>query len=261
MKNACIYDCRVMHNRFRPKQNHFQYRVFMFSFDLDEIQEVVKKIPFISLNRLNLFSFRDKDHYRICGGKNASLKSRLLSLLENDGVDINRIKRVQLVTNLCTFGYQFNPVSFYYCYDETESPVCSVAEVSNTYREMKMFLLKPETLEGDEFKSLQTKNFYVSPFIELDAHFDFHLGIPADKIYIRIDDYAAGSRFFTSSLQGEKKPLTSLNVLKYAIRFPMIPLQIMGLIHWQALKLWLKNIKHHKKKANKHLQLDVIKPT
>lgn len=40
---------------------------------------------------------------------------------------------IRLLTHLRTFGICFNPVSFYYCYDATDSRVETiVAEITNT---------------------------------------------------------------------------------------------------------------------------------
>lgn len=230
----------------------------MFCLDLDEIDSITDEIPFISRNRFNFFSFRDQDHL-VMNDQANNIKDQLLLFLKENGIENHQVGQVKLITNLSTFGYQFNPVSFYYCYNPSGTPLCAVAEVSNTYREMKLYFLPATTFKAWEFTSLQTKHFYVSPFIDLDTSFDFHLGIPTDTVHIRIDDFKEDKRFFLSTLTGQQRTLTSWNVLKFAFRFPLITLQVMGLIHWQAFKLWLKKIGYHKKAANKHLELGLIK--
>jgi DUF1365 family protein len=166
-----------------------------------------------------------------------------------------------LLTNLSVLGYNFNPVSFYFCFDSTGHPLCAVAEISNTYHEMKMFFFGKEDLLGDTFKKKKEKLFYVSPFIDLDTIFDFNLVIPNEKLEIEIDDYdKEGKRFFLSTLKGGRKPLTNKNMLKFFFSIPLIPLWVMGLIHWQAFKLWIKKINYHPKSENHALQKDVYKP-
>jgi len=80
-------------------------------------------------------------------------------------------------------------------------------------------------------------------------------------LQVKIDDYdKEGNRFFISTLSGVRKPLTDANLLLYFISFPLITLKIIGAIHWQALKLWMKKIPFHKKGADKELQKDVFRP-
>ncbi|MGZ3757954.1 MAG: DUF1365 domain-containing protein [Mucilaginibacter sp.] len=261
--NSCLYKARVMHHRLAPKQHRFHYEVFMFYLDLDEIDSLAKRLKFISRNRFNLFNFRDKDHLQLPKEKpdtSKNVRQHITDYLSLNGVEIGT-GRIMVLTNLCTAGYQFNPVSFYFCYNEQNQPICSVVEICNTFLEMKPFFLGADTKSGDEFKLNTEKMFYVSPFIDMDTHFDFDLHIPDDKLQIRIDDYdQSGKRFFISTLTGVRKPLTDVNLFLYFISFPLITLKIIGLIHWQALKLWLKKIPYHKKEANKHLQKEIFRP-
>ncbi|MFD2144358.1 DUF1365 family protein [Mucilaginibacter antarcticus] len=95
----------------------------------------------------------------------------------------------------------------------------------------------------------------------MDTNFDFNLQIPGENLQVRIDDYDKdGQRFFVSTLSGKRKTLNDANLLLYFISFPLITLKVIGLIHWQALKLWLKKIPYHNKDANQDLQQDVLRP-
>lgn len=259
-----------MHHRLAPKQHSFWYRVYMFYIDLDELEVLAKKLRWFSYNQFNLFSFRDKDHLelapkeQISNNKDkhtySSTKQQITTYLKSHNVEIGNGK-IKLLTNLSVLGYNFNPVSFYFCFDENNHPLCAVAEISNTYREMKMFFFGKEELVGNAFKQKVQKHFYVSPFINLDDYFDFNLVIPSAELTIKIDDYdKEGNRFFISTLKGTQKPLTNASMLRYFFSIPLIPLRIMGLIHWQAFKLWLKKINYHPKAANQALQKDVYKP-
>ncbi|HEU4717424.1 MAG TPA: DUF1365 domain-containing protein, partial [Bacteroidia bacterium] len=167
--------------------------------------------------------------------------------------------RVLLITNLRLLGYVFNPVSFYFCYGEKGEPLCAVAEVSNTFREMKLYYIGKENFDGRKFHLRVPKYFYVSPFIDHDAEFDFSLELPGEKMNIRIDDYKDGNRFFISTLTGEKKALTTGRLVAYFFRFPFITLKIIFLIHWNAMVLWLKKIRYFRKGELKELQRDVMR--
>jgi uncharacterized protein len=235
----------------------------MFYLDLDEIDEVSRRLRWMSRNRWNLFNFRDKDHVQLpadAPDSSKSVRQHLTDYLLTKGVQIGK-GRIQLLTNLCTLGYQFNPVSFYFCYDGQDQPVCSVVEVGNTFREMKLYFLGGDSRQGRAFRSNLPKFFYVSPFIDMDTHFDFDLEIPDENLRLKIDDYdKEGKRFFISTLSGRRKTLSDANLLRYFFGFPLITLKVIGLIHWQAFRLWLKKLPFHKKADRKDLQREVLRP-
>lgn len=263
MINSSIYSAKVMHHRLAPKKHSFWYKIYLFYIDLDELPVLHKELRWFSYNRFNLFNFRDQDHLqqpKENPDRSKNVKQQLTTYLSANGVEIGN-GRIMLLTNLSVLGYNFNPVSFYFCFDENDQPLCAVAEISNTYHEMKMFFFGKEELIEDRFKQKVEKLFYVSPFIDLDTFFDFNLAIPTEKLDIKIDDYdKEGQRFFLSTLKGDRKPLTNGNMLRYFFSIPLIPLRVMGLIHWQAFKLWIKKINYHPKSANQELQKDVYKP-
>jgi len=149
--NSCLYKAKVMHHRLAPKVHRFHYNVFMFYLDLDEIDMLSKKLKFMSRNRFNLFNFRDKDHLQLPKENpdaSKNIRQHLTDYLSANGVNIGN-GRIMVLTNLCTMGYQFNPVSFYYCYDEEGNIVCSIVEVCNTFLEMKPYFLGAQTMDGD----------------------------------------------------------------------------------------------------------------
>ncbi|WP_295651406.1 DUF1365 domain-containing protein [uncultured Mucilaginibacter sp.] len=261
--NSCLYKAKVMHHRLAPKVHSFHYSVFMFYLDLDEIDMLHRKLKLMSRNHFNLFNFKDSDHLQLPREKpdaSKNVRAHLVDYLAGNGVDIGK-GRIMVLTNLSTLGYQFNPVSFYFCYDEQGALACSVVEVCNTFREMKPYFLGANTRVGDTFKLNTTKYFYVSPFIDMDTNFDFDLQEPGEKMQLKIDDYdKEGKRFFISTLSGVRKPLTDANLLLYFISFPLITVKVIGLIHWQAFKLWLKKLPYHKKTDQTDLQKDVFRP-
>ena len=259
--NSCLYKATIMHHRTKPKSHGFHYKVFMFYIDLDELTTLQNKFIFFSRNRFNFFSFRDNEHLQLPEenpDKTKSTREHILTYLNQNGI-AELPEKIMLLTNLNVLGYNFNPVSFYYCFNKNDTPICCIAEVSNTFREIKPFLLSHENFDSVKFHLNTAKLFYVSPFIDHDAHFDFNLAVPGEKLNIRIDDYKDGARFFISTLTGNKKQLTNSALIWYSLRFPLLPLWIMGQIHWQAFLLWLKKIHYHKKSENMHLQKGVFR--
>jgi len=259
--NSCLYKASVMHNRLKPKAHRFHYNIFMFYIDLDELDLLTKKHWMLSRNSFNLFSFRDKEHLQLPIDKpdtSKTTKEHIITYLKQNGFEFVD-QRIMLLTNLNILGYNFNPVSFYFVLDKNNRAECAIAEVGNTFREMKPYFLGQDTLTGTNFRLNTTKYFYVSPFIGHDTNFDFTLANPGEKLNIKIDDYKNNERFFISTLTGTKRALNSINLLFYSLRFPLLTLRIIALIHWQALLLWLKKLPYHKKSENINLQRDVFR--
>lgn len=249
-----------MHHRLSPKEHKFGYSVFMFYLDLDELETLGKKLLLFSNEHFNWFSFRKQDHLQFplgAGHNEKSLKENILEYVHSQGVTVDG--KIMLMTNVATLGYSFNPISFYLCFDKQDNPVCSVAEVCNTHGEMKLYLLDHDCFSGDAFKKLVSKYFYVSPFADLEASFDFIFKVPSENMIMRVDDHQDGKRFFLSSLTGMKKKLNDVNLLRYGLRFPFITLQIMVSIYWHALVLRLKRVPYHDKNFNLHLQRENYK--
>ena len=247
----------------------------MFAFDLDEIAALPKRLALFSNQRRNVYNFCERDflptteiiHQPTPQGPapapSAGLKDRVIAHLAAHGIDLAG-GRVMLITLPRVFGYQFNPVSFYFCYDRQGHPVASIAEVSNTFKEMKPFVLGPATsattANAAVFSRRTPKYFYVSPFSDLDVAFDFTLHTPGDKLAIQIDDYAAGERTLTSVLTGSRTSLTNGRLAWFTFKYPFITLRVMALIHWQALQLYLKRVPWFAKSAQPEAQRDLYRP-
>ena len=166
-----------------------------------------------------------------------------------------------LLTMPRILGYVFNPVSLYFCFDADGAPICALAEVGNTFREMKPYVLGPESLAASGlFRMVVPKHFYVSPFSSLELHFDFKLRPPGDQLDIHIDDRDGDKRVLLSALTGQRAELTSRQLFWFTLKYPLLTLRVIGLIHWHALLLWLKKIPFNRKSAEPELQRDVYRP-
>jgi len=249
---SCLYNCSIHHSRSRPKRHAFDYRLFYFCIDLDELSELGAN-PLVSIDGWNAYSLRTSDHLDF--GKQ-TIKQNLECYLRQVGYT-GSIGRTRLVTQLRTFGHIFNPVSFYFVHDDADKPACIVAEVANTFNEQKLYYLSPETLKKEQSRDQQAKYFYISPFSELSTQLHFNLGFPGDRLQIQIRQSDAEGVYFNSTMTGTHIPLTVTNLVKSTIRFPFTTLQIVWGIHWQALKLFLKKLPVYGKTENKRFEKNV----
>lgn len=252
-----LYECTIVHCRLKPKRNEFTYRVFMLSVDIDDLSILGKRLTGFSYNRFNFFSIDDRDHIQT--GNSGGIRANLTSWLASQGVECSGETRIRLVTFPRVLGYGFNPVSFFYLDSADGTPVAAVVEVVNTFREMKLYLLDKPQSDGIWHRRVP-KNFYVSPFSDPGEEFDFNLGLPADTWRVNIDTHAHDERTLLSSIRGDSRELTSARLLWYAIKYPMLSLKIIGLIHWHALLLWCKRVPYFRKSERLEAQLDVLRP-
>jgi DUF1365 family protein len=271
-----LYECEVMHARFTPREHRFVYRLFLFAIDLDELPDLHRRLPLFSVNRPNLYAFRESDYLPtheplhptrdhpdpVChpiDDKPPSLKARVVKHLASQGVDLAG-GRVVLVTLPRIFGYLFNPVSFYFCYDRHGACVAALAEVTNTFREMKPYFLGPATQADGAFRLRVPKHFYVSPFSDVDVEFDFMLRPPDARLAVQIDDHTGGRRTLTSTLTGPRRALTGARLAWFTVKYPLLTLRIIALIHWHALRLWLKKVPWYAKAGRAAEQRDLYRP-
>ena len=283
--NSRIYECHIMHARLHPKAHRFGYNLFMLALDLDELTDLARRLRFLRINSRGLLSFRESDYlptHKPTHNPSASsppvpptapgspslppLKTRVLAHLAFHGIVAAPESRVLLVTLPRVLGYQFNPVSFYFVSAPDGTPLASIAEVTNTFRETKPFILGPDTLSTpgagatSRFHLRVAKNFYVSPFADVDVAFDFRLRPPGDRLALQIDDYVGPLRTLLTTVSGRPRPLRDRTLAWFALKYPLITLQVIAAIHWQALRLFLKNVPWFSKAARAADQRDLYHP-
>jgi DUF1365 family protein len=231
---SAVYTGTLMHARRTPARHVFRYPVSYWLFDLDELAALERKLELFSVNGRNVVSLCDGDHFDGV----APLKQAVVELA-NDA----SIERVLMLTQPRVLGYVFNPVSFYWCYRRDGSLACIVSELNNTFGERL-----PEVLRGPELHYEQRKRLHVSPFFGLDQSYEYAFSPPGEEVWARIhvrdDD---GARPLTAVLRARRRELTNRSLAGLLLRYPLQPLQVIALIHFEALRLWWKRVPFHHK--------------
>lgn len=254
---SCLYQSRIAHARLAPSRHSFEYTVFYCWIDLDELPELDRKSRLFGVNRRALYSFHESDHLQSSPG---NLKLDIVRWLNQQDVQLPETCRVRLITLPRFLGYVFNPVSFFYCYNENEDLLCGVAEVGNTFGEKKLYLLPKNQASPDLAGARLPKQFYVSPFSDLDVEFEFEMAAPTDRLKIRVDDFAAGQKALVTSLAGQRRPFTGGQLAKLTALCPAVTAKVILLIHWQAFLLWLKGFRWFAKADRPESQTNVLNP-
>lgn len=263
---SCLYECKIAHARAKPHQHSFLHRHFMMYIDLDELDILQSKLWLFCKNRLSPYSFKPSDHMPD-SKQSSSLQERVKNFLEEHGIH-EPIGSIRLLTNVRFISYVFNPISFFFCFDKSGSPLCCVVEVGNTFAESKAYLV-PVSSDGirskhnenaAHFLQRQQKLFYVSPFTELSQDFAFDFHLPNDKLDIRVDTMDGEEKIVATSMHGRRLAFTDKNLLWLTMRYPWAPLRVIALIHFHALLLHLKKIPFHRKEEAPEMQTAVMNP-
>jgi DUF1365 family protein len=249
-----------------PKKNLFRYSAYMFYLDLDEIDELAKNFSLFSNNKFNLFSFYDSDHFTFTDRhsdsyrkiakekmnyneenyKGLSTKQKIILLAKESELDFIPHK-IYLLTTLRVMGYVFNPVSFYFCFDEHGVFRALLSEVNNTFHDQKMYIAGSEHLENGFYLSKQIKNYYISPFTKFDNRLSWRFKLPEEDLFIEINSFKGSDLEVSTSLSGSSLKFSNKNLLNLFIRYPFYTILVIGRIHFQALKLLFKKVPFWKK--------------
>jgi DUF1365 family protein len=239
-----LYVGEVMHQRLKPFGHRFSYGVFSLLVDLDRLDALDRMTPLLSVNRPNLVSFNESDHVERDG---ETVRAFADWLLEGAGLR-QRAARILLLAYPRVCGYVFNPISVYFAYDADARLIALIYAVRNTFGQRHAYVAPIESADLSEAGVRQTraKIFHVSPFISLDARYNFRVLPPGKVVRLRIHETEGGEPLLAATFAGAAKPLTSLALAGCLLKFPLLTWKIMAGIHWEALKLWLKGARVHK---------------
>ena len=177
--------------------------------------------------------------------------------LKKNNIDTNDIQ-IKLLCYPRIFGYVFNPLSIFFVYDEKDYLISILYEVKNTFGEQHTYVFKTEK-GRNLIENSCNKKFHVSPFIEMECKYFFKILIPDNKLSVIINQSDDTGKLLYASQDGIKKKLNSKNLILSYITHPLMTFKIIGAIHYEALKLWLKGIKFvkNKRKIRNNISLEI----
>ena len=238
--NSCIYNGEVSHTRFKPVRHFLKYKTFSLFIDLDEINLLDKTISIFSHNKFNVFSFHDNDHGNRDGG---CLKNWVLMNIKKFNIE-SKITKIKILCYPRIFGYVFNPLSIFYCY-EYDKLKAIFYEVKNTFNEQHTYIFKIK--DDQEIIQKCKKKFYVSPFMDMETYYNFKLLNPDEKLFVFIKQTDVKGTILTASQTGDKKELNFKQLAINFFKYPLMTLKIIGSIHFEALLLWKKGAIYRKR--------------
>lgn len=238
---SCLYTGVIRHRRFAPRPHDFSYRIYLTLIDLAELPGLFDRFWLWSARRPALAWFRRADYH----GDTA----RPLDAAVRDRVEQQTGQRprgpIRLLTHIRYFGHNFNPVSFYFVFDESDSRLeYVVAEITNTpWDERHAYVLRladAEHVGAQGFRWQFDKVFHVSPFLPMDMRYDWRFTAPGEQLAVHMENWRQGAVEFDATLTLRRVPITSGSLARALLAFPFITAQVSALIYWHALRLLLK---------------------
>jgi DUF1365 family protein len=251
--HSALYRGELMHARHDAiAKRVFRYRVYVAALDLDELPALHRELRLFSHRKRNLFAFDERDYAAALSPSlrtTDTLRESLAALRSANGLPVPATTR--LVTNLRVLGYTFNPVSFFLDYDAHGALTSAIAEVNNTYGGRFRYVLGPNQRisdAGDHVGFRHVRELFVSPFLHGAATYDFYFDAPLDSADVAIDMFVhrGDTRVLTARLTGARTPLSDRALLGVALRYPLMSAQVIGLIHYEALKMRLAGVPYRR---------------
>jgi DUF1365 family protein len=240
---SALYEGWVRHRRFEPVRHEFLYRVFLTYLDLAELPHVFDGRLLWSAGRRNAAAFHRKDYL---GDPHQPLDEAVRSLV-HARTGTRPSGPIRLLTHLRYFGYCFNPVSFYYCFDAEDRRVeAVVAEVTNTpWAERHAYVVQRDRDGRSLLRACVPKQLHVSPFMEMNVGYDWRLTTPGERLAVHMINRADGRAVFDATMVLSRREIGGATLARALVRYPLMTAQVTAAIHWQALRLWWRGAPFH----------------
>ena len=241
---SAIYSGKIRHRRFTPKQHSFEYDVFMMYLDTNEIDTIFSLSPWWSLTYFAPVQFKRSDFHldaeHIFAKNYPSVDESVRNTIEAS-TGHRPQGPIRMLVNLRYWGFNMNPLSTYYCFDNTgEKVIAILAEVTNTpWNERHAYVLTGNDFSNKQHIQFQ-KKFHVSPFNPMNMDYHWTSTTPDKTLALHLENWQDHRKVMDATLTLKREPINSTSMNKILIRFPWMTVKIISAIYWQALKLWWK---------------------
>jgi DUF1365 family protein len=235
--HSCLYRGHVRHRRPAPA-HRFTYSTSWIYLDLAEIEQVLSSSRLLSDRRFWPATYRRQDHF---GDPGVSMIDAVYQFVEQKtGLQLSG--PVRMLTQLRHFGLYFSPINVFYCFDDQETLVAMVAEVSNTpWNERHCYVLwQGNRVANSACRYSHAKEFHVSPFMGMDSQYEWHIRSPDDALNLSLGCTREGQRIFQADLHLKRTELNESQLALGLLRRPIAAVHLLSGIYYQALRLWMK---------------------
>jgi len=240
---SAIYSGKVRHRRLSPKVHEFEYDVFMMYLDTGEIESIFSLSKFWSLKKFAPVQFKRSDFHIDNESSNPPSVDESVRNSVQAKTGVRPTGPIRMLVNLRYWGFNMNPISTYYCFDNAGENVTAIlAEVHNTpWNERHAYVLA-----GDDFAKKQrinfNKEFHVSPFNPIEMEYQWYSTTPNKTLTLHLENWKDNKKVMDATMTLAREEISKTSLNKILIRFPWMTVKVVSAIYWQALKLWWKGV-------------------
>ena len=236
-ETSALYGGSVTHVRLRPVRHRLRYRMLTMLLDLDELPELSRRLWLFGHNRRAVFAFRDRDHG---DGSGTPLAEQIAAMLRGAGLDPAG-GRIRVLCMPRVLGMVFNPITVYFCDGADGALQAMVYEVNNTFGQRHTYLIPAQGTDVQHQGC--EKRFYVSPFMDMEQRYRFRVAPPGERFALAIEAADEAGPLLYAAFTGRRRALTDAGLARALLGHGLQAVRVVGGIHWEALKLWLKGMR------------------
>jgi DUF1365 family protein len=245
---------QVRHRRYRPAVHQLDVATFHVLVDVDDLPRLDREVRGFGHNRRALVAIHDGDHLGDAGSVTsaATLRERVAQLLSGQGIELPT-GPLRLLCHPRVLGHVFNPVSWWFAHHPGGELGLVLAEVTSTFGDRVVYVLDElDHAANGSVRATATKRLHVSPFLPVADH-TYHFvirppgGASEGRVLVHMEVEDDAGIVLDATQRGRLVPFTSRQLLRLLLRFPLVSLRSLGLIHLHALRLWVKRVPFHRR--------------